>query len=1276
MKPSPEKLALVVLSLVLLTNVTFLWPETGISRIDLNDNVFHYALIDRIVQAVQAGENPLDCWSPEWSFGFPVLRTYQPLAHLLVAGVYFALGKTVALMTVFVWVRFLSLALLPLSFFAAARLLRLPPLTAAAAAILAPMISTNYLFGIEYGSFTWAGTGLFSQAVATHFLLLAIGFGYRAICEGRRLALAGLLVGLTFLSHLIYGYVAALSLVLLAAAPYPGITRGARTVRTLAVGGAAFAVAAFQLIPLLIDGRLINHSRWEPVWKWDSFGATAVLTKVFTGELLDYGRLPVLSVLAACGVALLFWNSRQGRRSAPHTFIALGAALWVLMYFGRPFWGSLLSLLGVSEDMHLHRVIGGAHLFLVLLAAIALGKIQEELSRRWHYAAAIAVTALLLYPMARERGQQLANNAAWGRRNLAAHAQERQPIDAALASAKARGGRAYAGLEANWGGRFKVGDVPFYALFSGPHIPAVSYLYHSMALTGDIMVRFNDQLAAQYRLFNIRTVVAPVNQFAAPPGVLTAREQFGRFQTFEAPGEGYIDLVDAAASVLTTRRNFYDVNDRWMNSDWPAKGAHLLLDWHGSMPSGVRRAPEDLALPFMVSPAPNPAGAKVEQQQGETYAADIEVLRPAFAVFKMTWHPNWHAYVDGNRQPAVMLSPGFPGVQMPVGRHRVEFRYEPGPLKPILAIAGLLLLGLAAAGKFRPAVDRVLAVWSGRFADRWTRQAPRLARGGGLIALALPVCIPLFTSGVVWGHHAFGYFPRLIEVHQNLVNGIVLPRWAPDLGHGYGQPLFIFHPPMFYWVAEVWHLLGLDVVTAVNLAAAVVVVAAAFAMFLLGRLYYGETGGWLAAAAYLYAPYFAVNLFVRWALEELTAFPLFALALYGFGAFARGGRRLHWMLGAVAYAAALCCHFPGGLLFTPVLMAFLAVTAWMERSWRVLAAQAAGLMAGLALSAWAWLPALAEKQYVAMDRVTGAIHYTSHFVQFYQFLFTSWGYGHSVKGTDDGMSFAMGWSHVLLIVAACVWSARHPGKGHGRLMRLFAVTAVALCALMLKESVWLWDRVPLLPYVQFPWRLLGPAALCGAMLAAALGPALDSLEKRRGLALAGALALLIVPNLSHLRGPRTVDVDLAQWGPRELSIKGFETTTTGEVTPRWTTSQQRYDAAAATVSVGRASIRDLARTPFSWSGAVIADTDSRVRVSFTYYPGWTVRLDGRLVEASPAPGSGLVEFAVPAGAHEVDVSFGRSTARGVGEGISLLALLVLGALARWQTVVQARRQAA
>src|SRR5215467_3346496 len=126
MFPTREKLySVILLCLVLAVHSIALLPELSISRVDLNDNVFHYTLVERIVEAVQHGENPLDCWSAEWSFGFPVLRIYQPLAHLLVAGVWFALGKSVALMTVFLWVRFLALALLPLSFYAAARLLNL-----------------------------------------------------------------------------------------------------------------------------------------------------------------------------------------------------------------------------------------------------------------------------------------------------------------------------------------------------------------------------------------------------------------------------------------------------------------------------------------------------------------------------------------------------------------------------------------------------------------------------------------------------------------------------------------------------------------------------------------------------------------------------------------------------------------------------------------------------------------------------------------------------------------------------------------------------------------------------------------------------------------------------------------------------------------------------------------------------------------------------------------------------------------------------------------------
>jgi uncharacterized membrane protein len=1272
-----------LLLLVLLANTAALWPELAIGRVNLNDNVLHYALVERIVQAVQHGENPLDCWSAEFALGFPVLRVYQPLAHLLVAASFFALGKTVPLMTVFLVERFLSIVLLPLSFFAAARLMGLSRLTAAAAAVLAPLVSTNFLYGMEYGSFTWAGTGLFPQAVATHFLVLSLGFGWAAVRTGRRVIVAGVMVGLAMASHLIYGYMAALSLLLLAAIPDDAAPRLTRLRRVLAVGSVAFLLSAFQLVPLLQDSALINHSRWEPVWKWDSFGAWQVLRWLFTGELLDHGRLPVLTLLALAGAALYWW-----RRTPVHGFLAAGAAFWIAMYFGRPFWGPLLDVLGVSPDMHLHRVIAGAHVFLVFLAALALSELwgfvsghgfsraermgmtealapvstshsKPDSSRRLAVIAVAAATIVLLYPAVRERADNLQKNALWGRVNLAAADANAQDLDRAIAAARQRGGRAYAGLAGTWGANFKIGVVPVYASLGVAQVPAVGFLYHAMALASDVMVDFNDRSPAEYRLWNIRTVLAPANRPVGLPAFLQPRERFGELQSYEAPGGGYFDLVDAPFAVQTSRRDFYDINHRWLESDWPARRTHLLLDWNGSAPPELPRLAAESALPNLGEPPQ--AGAVVEESQdGQVYRARCIVARPAYALFKMGWHPGWHAYVDGARKPTVMLSPGYAAVRLDPGWHNLEFRYEPGPVKVVMALAGVLIVLLIG---LTPAVSTVLA--------RLPQIAPpRLAlQGAGLLLLALPVCVRLFSASLLYGHDAYCYFPRVVEVHQNLLNGIALPRWAPDLGSGYGQPLFIFHPPFFYWVAELWHLLGWNYVTAVNLASALLVVAAAFTMFLLARLHFGHAGGWLGAAAYLYVPYFAVDLYVRSSLEEFSIFPLVPLALYGFGAFARSGRRGHWVLGTMAFALMLFCHFPAALLFSPVLAAFLAVTAWREKSWRVLAEQTAGLAFGLGLGACMWLPALAEKPYVALTRaLQGGLEYSANFVYPHQLLYSPWGYGYSVKGPDDGMSFALGWSHILLAILASIWIARRPRLADGQLMRFCAIAATLLCFLMFEDSAWLWGHLPLLPNVEFPWRLLGPVALLTAMLVAGLGPALSSLRRHRGLAFAAALALLIVPNLTHLQPGRTAEVDPAFWTPQRLAQTGFETTTMREITPRWMETVPPYNPKAAEVAAGDAQIRNDRREPFRYSAQIVARSESRIRVSKAWFPGWTLRIDGLPAEAGPSA-DGMVEFTLPAGTYGIELAFGRSPARHLGESISLLAAaaMALYAIVRRRT---------
>lgn len=85
------------------------------------------------------------------------------------------------------------------------------------------------------GSFTWAGSGLFPQAVATHLLLITLGLAFQAVRRGRYVVVTGAMLGLTFLAHLIYGYMAACSIVLLALIPGGSILR-VRVLRAFVAG--------------------------------------------------------------------------------------------------------------------------------------------------------------------------------------------------------------------------------------------------------------------------------------------------------------------------------------------------------------------------------------------------------------------------------------------------------------------------------------------------------------------------------------------------------------------------------------------------------------------------------------------------------------------------------------------------------------------------------------------------------------------------------------------------------------------------------------------------------------------------------------------------------------------------------------------------------------------------------------------------------------------------------------------------------------------------------
>ena len=56
----------------------------------------------------------------------------------------------------------------------------------------------------------------------------------------------------------------------------------------------------------------------------------------------------------------------------------------------------------------------------------------------------------------------------------------------------------------------------------------------------------------------------------------------------------------------------------------------------------------------------------------------------------MTYHPGWHAYVDGKETEKIILSPGLTGVKLGKGLHEIRFAYYSPWWKTFLFLAGFI----------------------------------------------------------------------------------------------------------------------------------------------------------------------------------------------------------------------------------------------------------------------------------------------------------------------------------------------------------------------------------------------------------------------------------------------------------------------------------------------------------------------------------------------------------------------------------------------------------
>ena len=246
-----------------------------------------------------------------------------------------------------------------------------------------------------------------------------------------------------------------------------------------------------------------------------------------------------------------------------------------------------------------------------------------------------------------------------------------------------------------------------YALLTRAGLDTVGYLYQALSLNSDVQPLFNDALQEQYNLFDIRYVVTPSGW--SVPNFYKTLGDFGRHRLYQVETTGYFDLVGSDLAFAGAKSEFFPAASAWLKSGLVKAKQHPAVFLDNAPSDGVlsdgrkveplSTAPQAFAR---ISAVPGSARGRVISETVETggYTADVEVLRDSLLMLKATYHPNWHATVDGVETPTVMLMPSYVGVPVAAGLHHIRLEYRTGPLRGILMAVGLLTLVLVATGEW------------------------------------------------------------------------------------------------------------------------------------------------------------------------------------------------------------------------------------------------------------------------------------------------------------------------------------------------------------------------------------------------------------------------------------------------------------------------------------------------------------------------------------------------------------------------------------------------
>lgn len=513
-----------------------------------------------------------------------------------------------------------------------------------------------------------------------------------------------------------------------------------------------------------------------------------------------------------------------------------------------------------------------------------------------------------------------------------------------------------------------------------------------------------------------------------------------------------------------------------------------------------------------------------------------------------------------------------------------------------------------------------------------------------IFLISILATIPMYIYGIAGGNDMYQHFQFAQTFYDAIMRGDYYPSWAMNPNFGVGDVSVRFYPPLTYYSLSLFRFITGNWFDATCLHVAFLFCVSGIGVYLWSREWFSHNASLAGAITFIFVPYHFNQVYQAAMLAEFTAAAFLPFCFLFITRVCRQGKLIDMCGLAVSFSLLILSHLPTLLMASLIFSVYALFSLKKDSFIKSIFKLSASVLGSLILSSFYWVRMATELNFVKHNSdtfITDYFSYKANFALSYLFPFIE-------RSNVERMSFV---NLMLLITLGALLSNALIYFVNARKEKSYPITNVVVMTafailMIIPLSIPIWEIIPLVQKIQFPWRWLILISLGTAVfVSAGFDPIVNyfkSSQRYLSILALGCLLLFIPYNtfriMSHLF-----------FYPKDYFnsvVEKFKETPSNECwwavwTPKSTSQEGNTGLPRPEMIPGKIVLNNRNFTVENWSPSernltIQAGESGQAVLATMYYPLWKATVNGQPIEVVSSE-TGLISFSVPAEESQIRV---------------------------------------